>query len=156
MSDKSKRPNKFTPRGIRNNNPLNIVHSKSAWVGRSEVQEDSRFVQFAAMVYGIRAAYLLIRTYVQKHRCDTIEKVICRWCPDKTARAYIESVCNWIGEDKSTPIRIADKDFMCRFVAAMARVETGIEATDFSPLLKLSDFADAYDMAFGTKKIKPT
>ena len=33
-------------RGMRNNNPLNIRHGKSRWVGMAEQQSDRAFVQF--------------------------------------------------------------------------------------------------------------
>ena len=35
-------------RGWRNNNPLNIIHSKSEWQGKSPVQTDKRSVQFVS------------------------------------------------------------------------------------------------------------
>jgi hypothetical protein len=45
-----------TPRGIRNNNPLNIRHSADQWQGACEEQKDKSFVQFKSMAYGYRAA----------------------------------------------------------------------------------------------------
>lgn len=39
-------------RGIRNDNPLNIRHGKSQWVGMREKQTDKAFVQFKSRVYG--------------------------------------------------------------------------------------------------------
>ena len=52
-----KKINNNIPRGIRNNNPLNIERSKSKWQGLAEHQRDPRFAQFKSMTWGIRAAF---------------------------------------------------------------------------------------------------
>ena len=55
------------PRGIRNNNPLNIRRSKDQWQGLRAQQTDAQFCQFETLEYGWRAAfYLLTRTYYHK------------------------------------------------------------------------------------------
>ena len=41
------------PRGIRNNNPLNIRRSKDQWKGMAEAQTDGAFVQFKTLEYGL-------------------------------------------------------------------------------------------------------
>ena len=52
------------PRGIRNNNPLNIRRGKDQWQGLRAQQTDASFCQFESLEYGWRAAfYLLTRTY---------------------------------------------------------------------------------------------
>ncbi len=40
------------PRGLRNNNPLNIVRGKSKWQGLKERISDSRFCEFVTPEYG--------------------------------------------------------------------------------------------------------
>ena len=47
------------PRGIRNNNPLNIRRSKDKWKGMRAVQSDAQFVQFESLEWGWRAALAL-------------------------------------------------------------------------------------------------
>ncbi len=37
---------KFTPRGVRNNNPGNIKKNNVRWLGLSEEQNDDTFFQF--------------------------------------------------------------------------------------------------------------
>ena len=50
----------MTPRGIRNNNPLNIRRSPGqTWQGECPVQTDKAFVQFRSMKWGIRAAFII-------------------------------------------------------------------------------------------------
>ena len=57
------------PRGIRNNNPLNIRRGKDQWQGLRAQQTDASFCQFESLEYGWRAAfYLLTRTYYHKYR----------------------------------------------------------------------------------------
>ena len=49
---------KIAPRGLRNNNPLNIRrNNKTNWIGQCNKQEDRSFVQFRSMPYGYRAAF---------------------------------------------------------------------------------------------------
>ena len=72
---------KKLPRGLRNNNPLNIIRSATKWQGMSETQTDKHFVQFKTLAYGYRAAFLLIRTYMRKYGLLSIEQIIRRWAP---------------------------------------------------------------------------
>ena len=71
------------PRGIRNNNPLNIRRTgKDRWKGLSKTQGDRAFCQFETLEYGWRAAFcLLTRTYYHKYRLYTIRTIIRRWAP---------------------------------------------------------------------------
>ena len=48
---------KIKSRGFRNNNPLNIRHGVSRWVGRAKEQNDPDFVTFTSMPMGYRAAW---------------------------------------------------------------------------------------------------
>lgn len=136
-----------TPRGIRNNNPLNIVHSKDVWMGRSETQTDPKFVQFGAMIFGIRAAMVCIRTYINKHKCDTIQSIVSRWCPDSTAATYVSLVSKRTGIPRSQVISFSNKHDIVAIVSAMAEVECGVLVWDASPFGLTPDlFNRAYEM----------
>ena len=75
------------PRGIRNNNPLNVRRSKDQWQGLRVVQTDSQFCQFETMEYGWRAAFVLLtRTYYHKYRLD----------PDEPLGIPSEKPARWI------------------------------------------------------------
>ena len=52
-------------RGVRNCNPLNIVHG-SKWKGLRPEQTDPRFCQFVSMQYGWRAALIILRNLPPK------------------------------------------------------------------------------------------
>ena len=88
-----------TPRGIRNNNPLNIRHSPSRWQGMAVEQTDPSFVQFRSMAYGYRAACKLLQSYWQRFRKEgkpfTVRTIISRWAPpedNNDTESYIRSV----------------------------------------------------------------
>ena len=88
------------PRGIRNNNPLNIRRSKDLWMGLRAQQTDASFCQFESLEYGWRAAfYLLTRTYYHKYRLYTIRMIISKWAPpnENQTSKYIENVCRLTG-----------------------------------------------------------
>ena len=123
------------PRGIRNNNPLNIRRSKEKWKGMAEAQTDGAFVQFKTLEYGWRAAfYLLTRTYYHKYRLYTIRSIISKWAPpiENKTDAYIANVSRLTGIAPNEPIGIPS-DQPARWIAigrAMAIQENGIDSID--------------------------
>ena len=104
-------------RGIRNDNPLNIRHGKSQWVGMREKQTDKSFVQFTARVYGYRAAFVLLKNYIGKGK-DTIGKIIAKWAPSSdgnNTQSYINYVSKSTAINASHALRWKDKDGNSRF-----------------------------------------
>ena len=87
------------PRGLRNNNPLNIRHSASRWQGARVEQTDKAFVQFTSMTMGYRAAWRILETYYNhfetEHKPFTPRNIIFRWAPpnENDSEAYLRSVC---------------------------------------------------------------
>lgn len=84
------------PRGLRNNNPLNIRHDKkNHWLGLYGADE-AGFCIFHKMWYGYRAALILFRNYADYYGCETVEEVITRWAPptENDTEDYIEFVCD--------------------------------------------------------------
>ena len=129
------------PRGIRNNNPLNIRRGKDQWKGLRALQTDSAFCQFETLEYGWRAAfYLLTRTYYHKYRLYTIRMIINKWAPpneNQTAK-YIENVCRLTGIGPDEPIGIpSDQPERWMMVGrAMAIQECGMEGLDDFAMLR--------------------
>ena len=129
------------PRGIRNNNPLNIRKSKDKWKGLSITQNDSSFCQFETLEYGWRAAfYLLTRTYYHKYRLYTIRSIISKWAPsiENKTDAYIANVSRLTGIAPDEPIGIPS-DQPARWIAigrAMAIQENGIDSIDDFAMLR--------------------
>lgn len=81
-------------RGIRNNNPANIVRGTDPWQGLREVQTDKKFCQFVSMEYGVRALVVVLRSYVTKHKLYDIRNIIRRFAPpfENKTDVYIANV----------------------------------------------------------------
>ena len=87
------------PRGIRNNNPLNIRRSKADWQGLSKEVTDKEFCQFENMFYGFRAAFKLLFSYYYKYGLRTVQGIINRWAPDEdnnNTKVYGKFVINYM------------------------------------------------------------
>ena len=115
------------PRGIRNNNPLNIRRTaKDQWKGLRAHQTDASFCQFESLEYGWRAAfYLLTRTYYHKYQ-------------ENLTATYIQNVSRLTGIPPDEPIGIPS-DQPERWMAvgiAMAIQENGIESLDYFAMLR--------------------
>ena len=118
-------------RGIRNNNPLNIVKGDKKWDGEIE-GSDPRFCTFATMGSGFRAALLTIRTYMFKHRLHTVERIIKRWAPpvENDTQAYIYFVCKQMQTEPNYPFGFHDVLHVTALVRAMALMESGAKGYD--------------------------
>lgn len=117
---------KQIPRGIRNNNPLNI-RIGNVWLGEEFRPTDPEFEQFVAMEYGLRAGFVLLRRYIRHYHKDTIRAIISTWAPssENNTEAYIQRVASSMNLDADTPLRYEDEKTMCQLVAAMCQVECG-------------------------------
>lgn len=122
---------KITPRGIRNNNPLNIRKGND-WKGERPEQKDKAFEEFTSMEYGIRAGFIILRKYITGYngltqKFNTIEKMISRWAPtvENNTAAYISQVSKMTGIPATLKISFAQRSFMVAIVDAMIYVECG-------------------------------
>lgn len=120
-----------TPRGIRNNNPLNI-RKGSAWQGLTPSQPDPSFCTFKSILYGLRAAHKLLRNYItgadgRVKPCDNLSSIIMKWAPpsENSTRKYIDFVCQSTGLHAHERVHYLDRKIMCDIVEAMAFVECG-------------------------------
>ena len=130
-------------RGIRNDNPLNIRHGKSQWVGMREKQTDKSFVQFTERVYGYHAAFVLLKNYIDKGK-DTIGKIIAKRAPSSAGnntQSYINYVSKTTGINASHALKWEDKDDLVEIVRSMAHMESGI--IESKELIE-----EAYDLAY--------
>lgn len=116
------------PRGIRNNNPLNI-RIGNTWLGEVPNPTDSDFEQFVHVKYGLRAAFCILRRYIRRYHRNTITKIVHAWAPssENDCAAYIKVVAHHSGIDPDAAIDYADIASMCKLVQAMALVECGRE-----------------------------
>lgn len=117
-------------RGYRNNNPCNIRISTDKFQGEVQPSADREFKQFETMAYGYRAAFRVLRTYINNYKCDTIRKIISRFAPtnENHTENYIRVVSERSGIPADDPIYADSREMMIRIVAAMSYVENGREA----------------------------
>ena len=113
-------------RGLRNNNPGNIRHGASKWVGLVP-GDDSAFCTFSEMKYGYRAMIKLLQNYKKLHGCDTIRKIINRWAPpnENNTPAYVLYVAGRMGKSPDVDIDVNDKGTMVALAAAISAMENG-------------------------------
>lgn len=121
-----------TPRGIRNNNPLNIRRNGTNWQGLAPVQTDKSFFQFRSMAYGYRAAIKIIQTYYTKYGLKTIRRIIHRWAPpsENNTERYIQVVSQRSGISPDAEISLYDQTQMIAIVSAMSYMENGVEPVE--------------------------
>lgn len=112
------------PRGIRNNNPLNI-RIGNKWKGLKTPNTDGAFDQFISVQWGYRAAFIILRNYINKHKCNTVRKIISRFAPssENNTAAYIKTVCKKTGYQPDQELRPTYAD-LAKLVYAMAWVES--------------------------------
>ena len=134
-------PKKTIPRGIRNNNPLNI-RIGNTWLGEEPEPTDPSFEQFVSMQYGVRAACVLLRRYIRHYKRTTIPAIIAAWAPasENNTETYVAYVCRYLSISPDMPIKYEDKDTICRLVQAMCLVENGQPISD-------DIISKGYDMA---------
>ncbi len=116
------------PRGLRNNNPLNIRHSADRF--RGEIAgTDKSFKTFSSLAYGYRAAFVILGTYLSQG-CNTIEKIISRWAPpaENDTESYISQVERYSGVSRHKELTSASGTEYMMIVAAMSFVENGQNA----------------------------
>ena len=116
------------PRGIRNNNPLNLRVGNN-WKGEVANPSDHTFEQFTEMKWGVRAAFIVLRNYIVRHKCNTIRKIIPRWAPanENNTLAYIATVSQRANIQPDEPISFDNTCQMIALLLAMCFVENGQE-----------------------------
>lgn len=136
---------KKLPRGIRNNNPLNIRKGNN-WKGEVCSSTDSEFEQFVSMQWGIRAGFKILKNYMTGYGgrvkpITNIHDIIHRWAPpsENNSRAYIDSVCRFSGLHEFERLQFSDRNKMLALVDGMIRVECGQPVS-------LDIIASAYDL----------
>lgn len=119
------------PRGIRNNNPLNIRKGNN-WKGERPNQKDRAFEEFVSMEYGIRAGFIILRKYITGYngittKFNTIELIVRRWAPptENATQKYIDFVAKDMGISPHLRLSFGNKSQMVNLVYAMIFVECG-------------------------------
>jgi hypothetical protein len=118
------------PRGIRNNNPGNVMMGSSTWQGQvpNSQNSDGRFLQFTKFHYGVRCCTKLVRNYITVHNRNTIRKIIERYAPAAengaaTANyiAFVALKSGYLPDQTIEP----NKEHLSKIIPAMCQFENG-------------------------------
>lgn len=114
------------PRGIRNNNPLNIEAGDFTKGQPGFTGSDGRFAQFQTPDQGVAAASKLLDTYQSKYGLNSVRGIVNRWAPQAEAAnntpGYVASVAGRLGVDPDQPLTPAQRPAL---IAAMGQFENG-------------------------------
>ena len=123
----------MTPRGIKNNNPLNIeYHNRNNWHGQLPYNKiiEPRFCRFSDMMWGYRAAAIMLKKYINEYGCNTVTKIIGRWAPAaekaNNTNAYVQTVAKMSNVGIDQKISFDDQLVMLGIMSAMTVVECGV------------------------------
>lgn len=111
------------PRGIRNNNPLNLTFV----AGQPGVQgTDGRFGRYNTPEEGVAAGVRQLQMYGARG-LTTPEQIIRTWAPpnENNTPAYVAAVSRALGVAPNAPIDLNNPEVVARLVSAMAQVENG-------------------------------
>lgn len=120
--------NVIQPRGISNNNPLNIEANGTQWQGATG--NDGRFLIFSDVYYGIRAAARIMRTYRNSYGLNTVRGIVTRWAPpsdNNPTGNYINYVAKHAQVSADAPLSNSD---YAAVIAAMIVFENGYNPYD--------------------------
>lgn len=100
--------NLLEPRGIRNNNPGNLVITTIAWKGKVPVAQntDKYFEQFTSALWGIRAMYIDVKGDIERDGLNTLRKLINEYAPkfQNDTQAYIDFISKKLNLGADSPI----------------------------------------------------
>lgn len=137
------------PRGLRNNNPLNIRNSEYVWRGQCGY-DDEGFCIFENRIYGYRAAFRILYTYRKKYHLTTIGEIIERWAPpsENDTRGYVQFVCDTLNTFQTRSFCVGhggsiEKERCIDLLCAMAVMESG-----WSSEIKREEIEQGYNLAF--------
>lgn len=120
-------------RGIRNNNPGNIVKSGTAWAGKvpHELNEDRRFEKFETMHHGVLAVIRLLWTYYSKRGLRSVHDIMARYAPshENDTSGYVRWVSRQVGIHPKATLSWTEKRVK-PLVTAILRKESGYKLTD--------------------------
>jgi hypothetical protein len=121
------------PRGIRNNNPGNLIITGIDWNGEVAAAKntDGHFEQFIELRYGIRALMRDIISDVKRGN-NTITGLIHEFAPaiENNTAAYINTITSALGIPANIAIELTQESLiaLCKVIV---RVENGSTATTY-------------------------
>ncbi|OXA95983.1 hypothetical protein B0A75_18125 [Flavobacterium oncorhynchi] len=137
--------NNHNVRGLRNNNPGNLIRTNIAWQGKIPhgTNPDKQFEQFENVYYGLRAMLKDLINDINKGK-NTVKSLISEYAPpsENDTNAYINSVARTLGVSPTQKLTEINASFLLKLVRAILKVELGNAHTE----LKDSDIMKAITM----------
>lgn len=131
------------PRGLRNNNPGNIIQTNIGWKGKLNNPTDSRFEQFIDLKHGIRALYRQLNSDVNKRGLN-LHELINKYAPahENNTTAYIQFVTQQTGISPFSKIEL-DSENLVQLAKAIISIENG---SQYGHLITNQDYNDAFEI----------
>ncbi|WP_289054972.1 hypothetical protein [Carboxylicivirga marina] len=115
------------PRGIRNNNPGNLIYTNIKWNGKlpKEQNKDRRFEMFKAPVYGVRAMIKDLKHDIEKGK-NTVPALIEEYAPkiENNTAEYINTVCKDLKVSQTAKL-LPTRNTLRLLTMSIAKVENG-------------------------------
>jgi hypothetical protein len=120
-----------TSRGVRNNNPMNLVKGVP-FMYQVENPNEKRFMTFGKTWQGIRAGVLDITTDISKGK-NTLKILINEYAPkfENDTTAYIGTLAKSLKIGENDILNRKDENFMFNLVKNIIAVENGKDALKF-------------------------
>lgn len=122
------------PRGLRNNNPGNLVHSSQfRWAGELS-PPDGPYCRFDIPFHGLRALTKNLWSYWSRDNCKSLRQIIGRFAPpnENDTNAYLTDVAAKCDVSPDMAVDLRDQTFMFKLVTAIIQHENGQNPyTDF-------------------------
>lgn len=116
----------ITPRGIRNNNPGNLIWVETIqWQGQTG--NDGRFCTFDSAENGIRALCKQLLVYQDKYAIRTIKGIINRWAPsnENDTGAYVRAVSHFMVTAEDDLLELHNDTVLAALTTAIITHENG-------------------------------
>ena len=135
-------------RGIRNNNPGNIIINNTPWEGLVPLSQntDGKFQQFKTLEHGLRALMTNARTYILKYGANTIEKLMSKWAPphENDTKKYSNFIATQL--NISPTQTLTKTDLTQKFFITIAKAIAQMECAPDHVLIPQSSYEKAHSM----------
>jgi hypothetical protein len=121
----------YLPRGLRDNNPLNV--NSDGWKG--EISSDGQEAVFSDTVYGLRAAAIVLFNYFTLYGLDNLNDIIGRYAPASDGNdvaGYVSYVSKKTGWGATDSISLTG-DNLIKLMKAMTGEEIGNDYVSMIP-----------------------
>lgn len=153
-------------RGLRNNNPGNLILTNIAWQGKipNKQNKDGHFEQFQDIYWGIRAMLLDVINDIKKGK-NTVRKLITEYAPphENNTEAYISHVAKSLKISADTKFQAINGAFLFQLAKAIISKENKAEEIhlitddDIKKAVKMvGNRTISYTDTAGTHQIKVT